>query len=197
MQFGALYAAMSLHVSAAIIALVQGIRSGRYRLACRIYQRNPHGAAAVRLRRYRHGRTRPIVRATDRSAVVPLGPFVDTIDLSESFVPQVDSCAATAIHGAVSAPDASVSAWGAGQLPIRDATRLTPVAHLDGAGQFNGRVPAAEALGDNASRASVLRDARSNGRTGLAVHRPAAAPLAAGGLLSRVFVSRRRTPVVE
>ncbi|WP_433712602.1 DMT family transporter [Nocardia sp. CA-084685] len=129
-QFGAFYTAMSLHVSAAIIALVQGLNPVVIALLAGFIGET---VTARQWFGFGIGGVGVGLAVLDQSSMSLVGLLLCVVGLlglsvgtiyQKRFVPQVDSRATTAIHMAVSAPVAGILAWGTGQLHIWDAARF-------------------------------------------------------------------------
>ncbi|WP_330251640.1 DMT family transporter [Nocardia sp. NBC_00565] len=129
-QFGAFYTAMSLHISAAIIALVQGLNPVVIALLAGFIGET---VTARQWFGFGIGGVGVGLAVLDQSSMSLVGLLLCVIGLfglsvgtiyQKRFVPQVDSRAATAVHMAASAPVAGVIAWGTGQLHIWDAGRF-------------------------------------------------------------------------
>ncbi|MFI6362992.1 DMT family transporter [Nocardia sp. NPDC050630] len=129
-QFGAFYTAMSLHVSAAIIALVQGLNPVVIALLAGFIGET---VTARQWFGFGIGGVGVGLAVLDQSSMSLVGLLLCVVGLlglsvgtiyQKRFVPQVDSRASTAIHMAVSAPVAGILAWGTGQLHIWDAARF-------------------------------------------------------------------------
>jgi drug/metabolite transporter (DMT)-like permease len=129
-QFGAFYTAMSLHVSAAIIALVQGLNPVVIALLAGFI------GETVTVRQwfgFGIGGFGVGLAVLDQSSMSLVGLLLCVVGLlglsvgtiyQKRFVPQVDSRASTAVHMAASAPVAGVLAWSTGQLHIWDFARF-------------------------------------------------------------------------
>jgi drug/metabolite transporter (DMT)-like permease len=129
-QFGAFYTAMSLHVSAAIIALVQGLNpvviallAGFVGETVTARQWFGFGIGGVGVTLAVLDQSRLSLIGLLLCAVGLLGLSVGTI-YQKRFVPRVDSRAATAIHVLASAPVAGVLAWASGQLQVWEPARF-------------------------------------------------------------------------
>ncbi|MBH0778595.1 DMT family transporter [Nocardia bovistercoris] len=128
-QFGAFYTAMSHHVSAAVIALVQGLNPVVIALCAGLL------GETVTTRQwfgFGIGGVGVALAVLDRSDFAVYGVILCVVGLlglslgtvyQKRCAPEVDSRAATAIHVVVSAPVAGLLACGAGQLHVWDTGR--------------------------------------------------------------------------
>ncbi|WP_433625725.1 DMT family transporter [Nocardia sp. CA-120079] len=210
-QFGAFYTAMSLHVSAAIIALVQGLNPVVIALLAGFIGET---VTARQWFGFGIGGVGVGLAVLDQSSMSLIGLLLCVIGLlglsvgtiyQKRFVPQVDSRATTAIHMAASAPITGVLAWGTGQLHIWDATRfaesLTWMVLVNSMVAFlllNAMLKRWEAT--RVGRLFFATPAVTAVLAWLFIDQPLRPLAAAGlgvGLIGMVFASRRPTPGVD
>ncbi|MEV5836686.1 DMT family transporter [Nocardia sp. NPDC052112] len=210
-QFGAFYTAMSLHVSAAIIALVQGLNPVVIALLAGFIGET---VTARQWFGFGVGGIGVGLAVLDQSSMSLVGLLLCVVGLlglsvgtiyQKRFVPQVDSRAATTVHMAVSAPVAGVLAWGTGQLHIWDVTRfatsLTWMVLVNSMVAFlllNAMLKRWEAT--RVGRLFFATPAVTAVLAWLFIDQPLRLLAAAGlgvGLLGMVFASRRPRRVVE
>ncbi|MGV9821153.1 DMT family transporter [Nocardia xishanensis] len=129
-QFGAFYTAMSEHVSAAVIALVQGLNPVVIALCAGFIGET---VSARQWFGFGIGGVGVAVAVIDQSHFSLVGLILCIVGLlglsigtvyQKRFVPQVDSRAATAVHVTASAPVAGLLAVAGGQLTVSDPARF-------------------------------------------------------------------------
>ncbi|WP_406268158.1 DMT family transporter [Nocardia sp. NBC_00881] len=129
-QFGAFYMAMSDHVSAAVIALVQGLNPVVIALFAGVL------GETVTVRQwfgFGIGGIGVALAVVDQSHFSPVGLLLCSVGLlglsigtvyQKRFVPTVDPRASTTLHMVVSAPIAGLLAWLTGQVHVSDVGRF-------------------------------------------------------------------------
>ncbi|WP_431968515.1 DMT family transporter [Nocardia sp. bgisy134] len=129
-QFGAFYTAMSEHVSAAVIALVQGLNPVVIALCSGFIGET---VSARQWFGFGIGGMGVAMAVIDQSHFSLVGLILCVVGLlglsigtiyQKRFVPQVDSRAATAVHVVASAPVAGLLAVAGGQLSVSDTARF-------------------------------------------------------------------------
>ncbi|WP_245673103.1 DMT family transporter [Nocardia lijiangensis] len=129
-QFGAFYTAMSEHVPAAVIALVQGLNPVVIALCSGLIGET---VSAGQWFGFGIGGVGVAMAVIDQSHFSLVGLILCVVGLlglsigtiyQKRFVPQVDSRAATAVHAVASAPVAGLLAVACGQLAVSDPARF-------------------------------------------------------------------------
>jgi drug/metabolite transporter (DMT)-like permease len=129
-QFGAFYTAMAEHVSAAVIALVQGLNpvvialcAGLIGEVVTLRQWFGFGVGGIGVALAVFDQSHFSLTGLALCVVGLLGLSLGTV-YQKRFVPAVDPRAATALHVVVSAPIAGALAWLSGQTHVSDAGRF-------------------------------------------------------------------------
>ncbi|WP_244892075.1 DMT family transporter [Nocardia beijingensis] len=129
-QFGAFYTAMAEHVSAAVIALVQGLNpvvialcAGLIGEVVTMRQWFGFGIGGVGVALAVFDQSHFSLTGLLLCVAGLLGLSIGTV-YQKRFTPAVDPRAATALHVAISAPIAGALAWLSGQVHVSDAGRF-------------------------------------------------------------------------
>ncbi|MBF6075528.1 DMT family transporter [Nocardia beijingensis] len=129
-QFGAFYTAMAEHVSAAVIALVQGLNpvvialcAGLIGEVVTMRQWFGFGIGGVGVALAVFDQSHFSLTGLLLCVVGLLGLSIGTV-YQKRFTPAVDPRAATALHVVISAPIAGALAWLSGQVDVSDAGRF-------------------------------------------------------------------------
>ncbi|WP_327110993.1 DMT family transporter [Nocardia sp. NBC_01730] len=129
-QFGAFYTAMSDHVSAAVIALVQGLNPVVIALFAGVLGET---VTARQWFGFGIGGIGVALAVIDRSPLSPVGLLLCVVGLlglsigtvyQKRFTPTIDPRASTTLHVLVSAPIAGLLAWLTGQIHVSDVGRF-------------------------------------------------------------------------